>query len=249
VQDGMIKGQIPVGARLIDSVRRSCLFDFCSNDKSIWANHCPECKCNVDDCKNDSHMNPSSGMYPDMGRYMFGRIVSKMAEECFWRFCFKYAEFSVSLMLNPNALSQVSFHSMHNQCKLMIPFLPRLYKSKPVEMLSKILDEFQELQVGNQSVFVPEPCMLLVEPSSKMDFLKKGAIVHKLARSLVGPYLVGSKYNEAIMRRVLNSPDMKRLRLFSKLNRWFCDDILKVLRMYKAPANLIAIFEAFLSKH
>jgi hypothetical protein len=240
VQDGIINGRIPVGATLYEHRGRYCPHVFRSDNNSMWAICCPECK--AVECQR-GHMNPEWGKYPVMGRYMFESIVSKMAEECFWRFCVQYANFSVSLMLNPIALSQVSFHSMHNQCKLMIPFLPKRYKSHPVEMISKIMDLFEELQVGNQSVYVPGPCMLLLKPSSKMDFLKKGAFVQKLAASL-GKI----QYKEAIMRRVLNSPNMKRLRLFSKLNRWFCDDVLKVQKAYKAPADLIAIFEAFTSK-
>jgi hypothetical protein len=241
VQDGIINGRIPVGATLYEHRGRYCHYDFISNDDSMWANCCPQCK--AVECQR-GHMNPKCGDYPDMGRYMFEMIVSKMAEECFWRFCFQYAKFSVSLMLNPIVLSQVSFHSMHNQCKFMIPFLPKQYNSHPVGMISKIMDFFQELKVGNKSVYVPWPCMLLLKPSSKMDFLKKGAFVQRLAASL------GERqYKEAIMRRVLNSPNMKRLGLFSRENRWFCSDILKVLRMYDAPAGLIAIFEAFTSKH
>ena len=245
VYDGMFNGRIPVGAQLIDGAGRFCKHVFFSHNKSMWSNCCPICMCKVEDCQNDGHMNPRcGGEYPNVGRYMFQRIVSEMADECFWRFCFQYAKFSVSLMLNPIALSQVSFHLLDDQCKFMIPFLPSRYKpdrSRTVEMLFGILDRFQELQVGNQLVLVPKPCMLLLEPSSKMEFLTKGSMVHRLAGSLVG-----SQFKEAIIRRVLNSPNMKRLGLFRAQNRSFCNEILKVLRMYKAPEGLIAIFEAFL---
>jgi hypothetical protein len=118
VQDGIINGRIPVGATLYEHRGRYCPHDFLSDNNSMWANCCPQCK--AVECQR-GHMNPKCGDYPNMGRYMFEMIVSKMAEECFWRFCVQYANFSVSLMLNPIALSQVSFHSMHNQCKLMIP--------------------------------------------------------------------------------------------------------------------------------
>jgi hypothetical protein len=193
-------------------------------------------------------MDSRFGDYPNLGRFMFQRIISEMAEQCVWRFCFQYAKFSVSLMLNPIALSQISFHSMHNQFTLMIPFVPIRYKtdrSRTLEILFRILDRFQELQVGNQLVLVPNPCMLLLKPSSKMEFLAKGAIVLRLAGSLVGSL----QCKEAIIRCVLNSPNMKRLGLFRKQHVYFCNALLGVMKNYGAPAGLIAIFEAFTSKH
>jgi hypothetical protein len=242
--DGICKGLIPVGAKLYDSYLMSHKGFFSSNN-SNWSNWCPKCDCKVEDCTLMNHTDPQHGLYPNLGRHMFKRIVSKMALKFFWRFCFQYAKFSVSLMLNPIALSQVSFNLLDdNQCKFMIPFLPSRYKpdrSRTVEMLFGILDSFQELQIGNQSALVPKPCMLLLEPSSKMGFLTKGSMAHRLAGSLVG-----SQFKEAIIMRVLISPNMKRLGLFRAQNRSFCKEILKVLRMYRAPAGLISIFEAFL---
>jgi hypothetical protein len=243
----MIKGRIPVGAKLFDGARRCCLYDFFSHDNSIWVNWCPECMCKVENCQM-SHMNPRFGDYPNLGRFMFQGIISEMAKQCVWRFCFQYAKFSVSLMLNPIALSQISFHSMYNQFTLMIPFVPIRYKtdrSRTLEILFRMLDSFQELKVGNQIVLVPNQCMHLLKPSSKMEFLAKGAIMLRLAGSLVGSL----QCKEAIIRRVLNTPNMKRLGLFRKQHVYFCNALLRVMKNYDAPAGLIAIFEAFTLKH
>lgn len=253
LRDGIWNGRIPVGAELMDCAGRICIYNFFSHDKSFWANVCPRCmrrveKYNDDShmnpecCQNDSHMHPHRGEYSNMGRYMFQRISEEVSNHYFWMFCTEYAKFCASLMLNPNALSQVSFNSRNFDLKLTLPFLPIWHKTDKHEAyrMREILKHFQETQVGNQPVLFPETCMLLLEPSSKMEFLTKGAMVQKLAASLTQ-----NKFKEAIMRRVLNAPNRERIGLFRKQNHAFCKSILEVLRIDNAaPQGLIRIFGA-----
>lgn len=253
MHDGIWNGRIPVGAELIDGAGRFCIHNFFSHDKSFWANVCPKCWLHVDNsddsignpkyCQNDGHMHPHRGDYPNLGRYMFHRISKEVSNRYFWMFCTQYAKFCASLMLNPNALSQVSFHSRNFDLMLTLPFLPIWHKTDKYEAyrIREILKHFQETQVGNQPVLFPKPCMLLLEPSSKMEFLTKGSMVHRLAVSLTK-----DKFKEVIMRRVLNAPNRKRLGLFREQNHAFCKSILEVLRIDNAaPRGLIGIFEEF----
>lgn len=256
LRDGIWNGRIPVGAKLMDCAGRFCTHHFFSHDGSFWANICPKCMLLVDNsddsagnpayCQNDGHMHPHRGEYSNMGRYMFLRIFEEVSNQYFWMFCTEYAKFCTSLMLNPNALSHVSFHSRNTHLGLKLPFLPIWHKTDRHEAyrMSEILKMLQELQVGNQSVLFPKPCMLLLEPSSKMEFLTKGAMVQKLAASLTK-----NKFKEVIMRRVLNAPNTKKLCLFEEQNISFCKEILKFLRSNKAPEGLIRIFEAICEKH
>lgn len=254
LRDGIWNGRIPVGAKLMDCAGRICIYNFFSHDKSFWANVCPRCmrrveKYNDDDdshmnpecCQDDSHMHPHRGEYSNMGRYMFMRIFEEISNQYFWMFCTQYAKFCASLMLNPNALSQVSFHSRNFDLMLTLPFLPIWHKTDKHEAyrMREILKHFQETQVGNQPVLFPKPCMLLLEPSSKNVLIMQSAIVQKLAVSLTQ-----NQFKEAIMRRVLNAPNTNKLCLFKKQNTSFCKEILKFLRMHKAPEGLIRIFEA-----
>ena len=252
MHDGIWNGRIPVGAKLMYGAGRKCNYDFVSHDRSFWANVCPKCRLRVDNsddsignpkyCQNDGHMHPHRGEYSNLGRYMFQRIFKEVSNHYFWMFCTEYAKFCASLMLNPTALSQVSFHSRNFDLKLTLPFLPIWHKTDKHEAyrMREILMHFQEARVGNQSVLFPETCMLLLEPSSKMEFLTKGAIVQKLAG-----FLVGSQFKEEIMRCVLNAPNRERIGLFRKQNHAFCKSILEVLRIDNAaPQGLIGIFEA-----
>ena len=251
LHDGIWNGRIPVGAKLMDGAGRFCTYNFFSHDKSFWANVCPKCRLHVDNtdesignpkyCQNDGHMHPHRGEYSNMGRYMFLRIFEEVSNQYFWMFCTQYARFCASLMLNPNALSQVSFHSRNTDLELKLPFLPIWHKTDRHEAyrIREILKMLQEVQVGNQCVLFPKPCLLLLEPSSRHGLIMKGAIVQKMAVSLVGNH-----FKEAIMRRVLNAPNRKRLGLFKAQNTSFCKEILKFLRMHKAPEGLIRIFEA-----
>jgi hypothetical protein len=254
--DGIWNGRIPVSAELIDGAGRFCTYNFFSHDNSFWANVCPKCCLHVDNsdasigdpkfCQNDGHMHPQRGDYPNLGRYMFMRIFEEISNHYFWMFCTEYAKFCASLMLNPNALSQVSFHSRNFVLMLTLPFLPIWHKTDRDEAyrMREFLKMLQETQVGNKPVLFPQPCMLLLKPSSKMEFLTKGVMVQKLAASLTQ-----NKFKEAIMRRVLNAPDKKKLCLFKKRNTSFCKELLKFLQTYKAPEGLVCIFEALCEKH
>jgi hypothetical protein len=251
LRDGIWNGRIPVGAKLMDCEGRVCLYHFSSHNGSLWTNICPKCRLHVDNsdksigdpkyCQNDGHMHQQMGDYPHLGRYMFKRIFDGISNHYFWMFCTQYAKFCASLMLNPNALSQVSFHSRNFDLMLTLPFLPIWHKTDKHEAyrMREILKMLQEKHVGNQPVLFPKTCMLLLEPSLKMEFLTKGAIVQKLAASLTE-----NKFKEVIMRRVLNAPDKKKLCFFKKQNTSFCKEILKFLRMHEAPEGLVRIFEA-----
>jgi hypothetical protein len=238
LHDGICNGLIPAGVQLVDSGGRICIDQFVSNGETIWNGVCPKCMCRVEDCKDVSHM----GEYSKMGRYMFLRILEEVSKQYFWMFCTQYAKFCTSVMLYPTALSQVSFHSTRNQLSLIIPFLPIRYKDDNYEFIIRQMlgmGMFQETPIGKNSVLFPKPCMLLLEPSLKNDFIMKSAIVQKLAN-----FLGKDQFNEAIIRRVLNAPNRKRLCLFKAQNSSFCKKILESLLAYKAHKGLILIFEA-----
>jgi hypothetical protein len=163
---------IPAGARL----KSGCYLTApnLSSNGSFWADICPRCSCI---CGNSDHMDKSWGQFPNLGRGMWGSIITEFAKEFFFMFCSEYAKFVCWVLENPfifaNRWIRLS-NSIRNGCnfQMRMPFLPGIF-SHQVFVLRTLLPCFETLPTQDGGcILVPKPFMMIIDPRKMYQPIK-----------------------------------------------------------------------------
>lgn len=263
----IIDALIPAGARLISGCYLTAPNR--SSDDSFWADMCPRCGWGCMDF--DTHMDKGWGQFPNLGRGMWGSIITEIAKEFFFMFCSEYAKFVCWVLENPFIFANRWIrrsNPLQRGCEfeMGIPSLPDIFKNE-VFFKRTLLPCFEQLPTHDGCRLVPSPFMMIVDPQkykpindypqlSFDDLLSERSrremrpkpvsrkIVRETGMVTKAAKLLGYSDGSAnsILRRVLHAPNEGLLMEFRDENLILILKLMRILGHFKNE-GLIQVFE------